>query len=78
VTAHELEIEEDTEDEMLWSPWAQSDQVTVTVRDGVATLTGVADTWSESQAATDNAFEGGARKVVNKLKVRSGPDYARP
>lgn len=70
ITARDNEIREDIEDEMLWSPWVEAN--------GVATLTGIVDTWSESQAATENAFEGGARKVINKLQVRTGPTYTRP
>jgi osmotically-inducible protein OsmY len=47
-----------------------SDDVTVTVRDGKAILTGAVQSWSEFEAAEENAFEGGAVWVYNDLLVR--------
>lgn len=41
----------------------------MTVKDGVATLEGTVDSWSEREAATENAYEGGARTVKNFLMV---------
>lgn len=72
------EIEEDVEDELFWSPFVDSDEVTVEVDDGIATLTGTVDTWSEREAAAENAFEGGAVAVDNDLQVSYGPDYYSP
>lgn len=63
------EIKDDIEDELWWSPFVDSDEVTVTVDDGVANLTGVVDTWSEYWAARENAIEGGAAWVDNDLVV---------
>ncbi len=62
-------IEERIENELWWSPFVDSDQVEVHVQDGVATLTGEVDSWEESQAAMDNAYEGGADQVVNLLSI---------
>jgi osmotically-inducible protein OsmY len=45
----------------------------VTVDDGVVTLTGTVDTWTEREAAEENALEGGALRVVNRLDVDFGP-----
>ena len=39
------------------------------VDDGVATLTGTVEDWSEYRAATENAIEGGAVAVDNDLLV---------
>jgi osmotically-inducible protein OsmY len=72
------EIKQDIQDELWWSPYVDSEEITVTVRDGVATLTGVVDTWKERGAATDNAYEGGAKKVQNELTVRHGPAFFAP
>ncbi len=63
-------ILDDIRSELFWSPWVDSDQVNVKVDDGVATLTGDVEDWSERQAATENAMEGGAIKVVNKLDLK--------
>jgi len=41
----------------------------VTIEDGVATLTGTVDSWSEYDAATENAYEGGATWVDNDLMI---------
>lgn len=63
------EIREDINDELWWSPFVDAEQITVTVEDGVATLTGAVDSWSEFNAATENAYEGGATWVRNQLEV---------
>jgi osmotically-inducible protein OsmY len=72
------EILDNIEDQMWWSPFVDADEVVVTVDDGVATLTGEVDTWSERSAAQKNAFDGGAKDVRNTLRVKYriyGPDY---
>ncbi len=69
------EIRQDVRDELWWSPYVDSDEVTVTVRDGVATLTGTVDSWREWWAASDNAYDGGAVRVRNYLKVRNNPGF---
>lgn len=56
--------------------WGRAD--TINVSDGVATLTGKVDTLRERRAATQNGYEGGARKVRNHLKVRNAPTYLQP
>lgn len=76
-STRDIEIRDEIEDEMFWSPFVDSTKVTVVVKDGVTTLTGAVEDWSESQAATENAIEGGATRVVNNLTVRYGPDYSR-
>lgn len=72
------EITEDIESELFWSPFVDSDEVTVMVDDGVATLTGTVDTLDERAAASENAYEGGARLVDNDLLVDYGPDELSP
>lgn len=62
-------IEEDVEDQLVWSPYVDADDVTVFVDDGVATLTGTVDTWLERDKAEENAWEGGAGWVDNDLIV---------
>lgn len=64
------EIEEDIESELFWSPFVDEEDVDVTVESGVATLTGVVDTWAEYNAAEENAYEGGATWVENDLAVK--------
>jgi len=56
-------------DELWWSPYVDSDDVKVTVVDGIATLSGEAGSRFERDKATEEAFEGGAVWVRNKLKI---------
>jgi osmotically-inducible protein OsmY len=75
------EIIANIEDELFWSPFVNHDEVNVSVENGIATLTGTVDTFSENRSAEDNAFEGGAKDVLNKLSVKYqnyGPYYYGP
>jgi osmotically-inducible protein OsmY len=72
------EILADVKDEIFWSPFVDADKVTVTVDDGVITLNGTVSNYSERQSAEDNAYEGGAKDVRNKLEINYeyyGPTY---
>ena len=69
------EIKEDIENELFWSPFVDSNEVHVSVKDGIATLTGTVESWRERGAAADNAYDGGAREVHNHLRVEYGPSY---
>jgi osmotically-inducible protein OsmY len=59
------------EQELRWSPFVDADDIDVQVEEGVATLTGTVNSVAESNAAQENAFEGGAVGVVNKLRIQS-------
>jgi len=63
-------LQQDINDELWWSPYVDSDQVSVAVNNGVVTLTGTVDNWREWRAAQENAFDAGALKVRNKIKVQ--------
>lgn len=54
------------------------DNIFVSVADDVATLTGEVDTLRDRRIATQNAYEGGARRVRNRLKVLDGPPFLQP
>jgi osmotically-inducible protein OsmY len=68
-SASDTEIRSRIESQLWWSPVVDELQVEVDVTDGVATLTGTADSWVERAAATQNAYEGGATWVDNDLEV---------
>jgi len=75
------EIREDVKHELFWSPYVDEDQVSVTVSNGVVTMAGNVETRSERRAAEENAYEGGAKDVINNLTVTHryfGPYYGRP
>ena len=65
----DAELKDEIESELFWSPFVDSDDVKVEVENGTATLTGTVDSWSEYESASENAQEGGADIVINKLKV---------
>lgn len=78
------EIREDVKSQFAWSPFVDGDDISVSVDNGVVTLIGTVDTWSERQDAEENAYEGGAKDVQNNLSVAyryygpSGPSYYGP
>ncbi len=75
------EIKEDVQNELFWSPFVDEDQVDIEVDNGIVTLTGNVDTYSERQSAEENAYEGGAKDVKNNLAVTYryyGPRYYGP
>jgi osmotically-inducible protein OsmY len=63
------QIRADIEDELWWSTYVDDEDISVAVVDGVASLLGSVDSWSERSAAEENAYEGGAKDVRNKLTV---------
>jgi len=68
------EIREDVRDELWWSPFVDSDNITVTVDNGVVRLTGEVEDWTARGVALKNAYEGGAIFVDNDLEVANGPE----
>jgi len=69
------DIKGNIEDRLFWDPMVDRDLVTVAVApDGVATLTGTLNGWSEIKASGEDAVLGGATRVVNLLKLKSHPE----
>ena len=66
----DVDIRNKIKTELWWSPFVDSDEVTIDVEHGVATLTGVVDSWRERHLAEENAYEGGAKEVINRLRLR--------
>ena len=66
---HDLRIKLDVKWELSMSPFVDADHIHVTVRDGVVTLRGTVEDQSAFDAATANATEGGAKKVINLLTI---------
>nr|WP_269433863.1 BON domain-containing protein [Desulfosarcina widdelii] len=63
-------MEEDIQNEFFWSPFVNGEDIQVRVEEGKATLTGTVDSLREFKAATENACEGGAAIVNNRLIVQ--------
>jgi osmotically-inducible protein OsmY len=66
------QIAESIHEELVWSPFVDADQVKVQVQGGHATLTGQVDSQHERIAATEDAYEGGAVAVDNRLTLAPG------
>jgi osmotically-inducible protein OsmY len=56
-------------EELSWSPYVDEDPIKVTVRLGVVTLQGSVEDRTEMAAAVENAYEAGARRVNNQLRI---------
>lgn len=63
------EIADSVESQLFWSPFVDSDDIMVSVDNGVVTLDGTVDDYNEMTSARENALEGGAREVVLDLII---------
>jgi len=68
-TVTDIEIEDEIEWQLWWSPFVDEDEVDISVDNREATLTGMVDSIREKRYASINALEGGATKVNNQLQV---------
>jgi hypothetical protein len=66
------QIKKGIESEFFWSPFVVSDDIKVAVNGGVATLTGTVGTRIGWREADTDAYDGGATRVVNQVKVKHG------
>jgi osmotically-inducible protein OsmY len=62
-------IKRSIESQLWWSPFVDSDDIEVTVDNGVATLEGTVESWGEYIVARENALQGGAPWVVNNISI---------
>jgi osmotically-inducible protein OsmY len=70
VTRSDAQIRMDIEEALLMDPAAGSYDIDVSVRDGVATLSGTVDSWAEKQIARRVASDvKGVRDVDNQIEV---------
>lgn len=65
----DFELKEKIEDELAFSLFVDEDQITVSVRNGVATLYGGVENREEITHAIDNAYEAGAERVKSRLWI---------
>lgn len=67
----EVDIQKDVLEELDWEPSIDAEDVGVTVRDGVVTLTGTVDTYAEKLEAEKAVFRiKGVQAVANDLEVK--------
>jgi hypothetical protein len=65
----DAELKEDVQSELYWSPFMDSDDISVSVKNGEVTLKGTVEDESEIDDAIENAYEAGAKNVVSKLRT---------
>ncbi|MBD3676119.1 MAG: BON domain-containing protein [Planctomycetaceae bacterium] len=71
----DAEIKADIEEKLLRTFFDKSNQIDVTVEDGVAILRGEVDTWRQWQTAMEEVIQAGARRPHNLLDVRYHPQH---
>lgn len=71
----DAEIKADLEEKLQYTFFDKSNDIDVTVENGVAILRGEVDTWRAWQAALDKAIAAGSRQPHNLLKVRYHPTH---
>ncbi len=65
----DTELKREIEEELVWSPFVNSDRIDVRVKNGVATLYGGVENTGEIADAVENAYEAGAKRVNSRLWV---------
>jgi len=68
------ELKQDIISELFWNPHIDRNNISISVDHGTATLTGTVKTWRHREAAAREAYEAGATKVRNQLRVEIGPE----
>jgi len=63
-------IKRNVASEIWWNPYVDRNQIEISVNNGEVILEGTVDNWNEYQKAAENAWEGGAVQVSNKLIVK--------
>ena len=71
----DAEIKKDVEHQFFWSPFVDSEEITVNVEDGEVTLTGNVRSFFEADKAVTNTFEGGAKSVRARLSLADGTQF---
>ncbi len=66
-------LRQNIQSQYFWSPFVDGGDITITVEDGVATLSGEVDSWREQSSAIDNAYQAGAMSVKSELKINGEP-----
>jgi osmotically-inducible protein OsmY len=73
-SASDAEIKEEVEDQLWWSPFVDSEDITVSVHDSVVTLDGTVTNWTERVDAVKNAYDAGASRVKDDLVLSYSAD----
>lgn len=72
----DTELEESIGMMLEWTSAVSSEDVHVDVLEGVATLTGTVESWTQEQLAEELAMKAGATSVINKIEAAPGSALA--
>ena len=72
------ELQKDVQDAIKWEPLLNAAEIGVTIKDGVVTLTGSVDSYSNKTEAEDAAKNvAGVKAVVEKIEVKYSSTWAK-
>ena len=72
------EIQKDVQDAIKWEPLLNTAEIDVTVKDGVVTLAGTVDSYSQKSEAEDTAKNvAGVKAIVEKIEIKFSSDWAK-
>jgi len=63
-------VQQEIEYGLRWSPYIQDEGIAVSVKNGIAVLSGSADSWEEKMVASRIAERAGAESVLNQVQVK--------
>lgn len=66
-------IKRNVAEQLYWSPFVDREQIDIETNNGIVTISGVVESWQERHAAEMNAFEAGAKDVVNQVLIEAHP-----
>ena len=72
----DTELEESIGMMLEWTSAVSGEDIHVAVLEGVATLTGTVESWTQEQLAEELAMKAGATSVINKIEAAPGPALA--
>jgi osmotically-inducible protein OsmY len=64
------DLEQKIRDGLRWNPFIGTKGIGVSVKNGIAVLSGTAGSWQEKMAATHVAESAGAESVLNQVEVQ--------
>jgi osmotically-inducible protein OsmY len=63
-------IQQQIEDRLQWNPYVQGTDISVSVKDGIAVLSGTTTSWETKLSAGRIAERAGAESVLNQVQVK--------
>ncbi len=75
----DIQIQQDVMDQLKWEPGLNAGEIDVIVKNGIVTLSGTVDTYSQKIAAEDAVKKiAGVKAIAEEIQVRISPSYRKP